>query len=291
MIVNVICWLPIMPRKLPAGLKGVEMDRFAVKDLIDLARYPVDRLDAEAGCSLVERCRAELEAEGACVLEGFLRPEAARLALAEIEGLLDQAYYCEKDHNPYLSPDDPGLPADHPRNAPQVSDLGCLPDDLFAEGSVLRRLYQWDSLRAFIAALLGVPRLYPYADPLGSLNVNVFQPGQQIGWHYDNADWAVTLMLQPAETGGVYEYVPMTREPGRENYDELAHTLGGNRARVRELAQGEGALVLFRGRYSVHRVTPVEGTRPRLVAVLSYDTQPGVMLSEHNRKLFYGRVA
>ena len=28
-----------------------------------------------------------------------------------------------------------------------------------------------------------------------------------------------------------------------------------------------------------------------LVAVLSYDTQPGVMLSEHNRRLFYGRVA
>ena len=39
----------------------------------------------------------------------------------QVEGLLGQAYYCEKDHNPYLSPDDPGLPADHPRNAPQVS--------------------------------------------------------------------------------------------------------------------------------------------------------------------------
>ncbi|MGF1608219.1 MAG: hypothetical protein ACFCUQ_02405 [Kiloniellales bacterium] len=54
---------------------------------------------------------------------------------------------------------------------------------------------------------------------------------------------------------------------------------------------GEGALVLFRGRHSLHRVTPVEGARPRLVAVLSYDSEPGVMLTEYNRKLFYGRAS
>jgi hypothetical protein len=36
-----------------------------------------------------------------------------------------------------------------------------------------------------------------------------------------------------------------------------------------------GALVLFRGRYALHRVTPVEGARPRLLAALSYDPEPG----------------
>jgi predicted 2-oxoglutarate/Fe(II)-dependent dioxygenase YbiX len=52
-----------------------------------------------------------------------------------------------------------------------------------------------------------------------------------------------------------------------------------------------GALVLFRGRYALHRVTPVEGTRPRLLAALSYDPEPGRTLTEHTRKIFYGRVA
>ena len=56
------------------------------------------------------------------------------------------------------------------------------------------------------------------------------------------------------------------------------------------LDMGVGALVLFRGRYTLHRVTPVEGHSPRLTAVLSYDTAPGVMLTEHNRRLFYGRT-
>ena len=42
---------------------------------------------------------------------------------------------------------------------------------------------------------------------------------------------------------------------------------------------------------ALHRVTPVEGRVPRLLAVLSYDTAPDKMLTEHTRALFYGRVA
>jgi hypothetical protein len=259
--------------------------------LVDLARYPITDLDSDAGRALVAARRDELARNGACVLDGFLTAEAAAAVLAELSGLLGDAFYCEKNHNPYLAPDDERFAPDHPRNRPQVSDLGALADDQVPVGSALRRLYGWDALRGFIAALLGVPRLHPYADPLGSLNVNVFQPGQQLGWHYDNADWAITLMLQPAEAGGVYEYLPWIRRPDDENYDAVARVLDGDRDGVKVLRQGVGALVLFRGRRAIHRVTPVEGARPRLVAVLSYDTEPGVMLNEHNRRLFYGRVA
>ncbi len=265
---------------------GLEPTQF-----VDLKRYPIHDLEAAAGRKLVAFGRDQLARNGACVLEDFLLPEAVGAARAETEGLLGEAFYCEKNHNPYLEPNDPAFPADHPRNLAQVSDLGALPDDLFGGGSVLRSLYRWDKLQAFLAALLEVPRLHPYADPLASLNVNVFRPGQQLGWHFDNADWAVTLMLQPATDGGVYEYLPWIRSPERENYEAVARVLAGQWDGVRRLAMGEGALVLFRGRYSLHRVTPVEGARPRLVAVLSYDTEPGVMLTEHNRRLFYGRVA
>jgi hypothetical protein len=263
----------------------------APEQLIDGTRYPITELETPVGRALVARCRSRLEHAGACVLEDFLLPAAAARARAELEGLLDGAYYCQKDHNPYLAPDDPAHPGDHPRNRPQVSDVGCLADDQIPAGSVLRQLYLWDQLRAFLAALLGVERLYPYADPLGSLNLNVFQPGQQLGWHFDNADWAITLMLQPAEAGGVYEYLPWTRAAEDENYETVGRVLDGERDGVRELAMGVGALVLFRGRRSLHRVTPCQGTQPRLLAVLSYDTQPGVKLTEHNRLLFYGRTS
>ena len=51
-----------------------------------------------------------------------------------------------------------------------------------------------------------------------------------------------------------------------------------------------GSLVLFQGRYSLHRVKPIHGERSRWLALLGYDTKPGVMSSDHLRMMRYGRV-
>ena len=263
-----------------------ELDR-----LVDLDRYPIAAHEEPRRDELIGQCRNQLIQNGSCVLEGFVRTAAVEAILCDVKPRLADAYYCTNRHNPYLVTSDAAFPIDHPRNREQISDLGCLADDQINDDSPLRALYRAGPLRAFIAAILGVQRLYPYADPLGSLNVNVFRPGQQLGWHFDNADYAVTVMLQPSEEGGVYEYMPGARQPNDERYDAIAEVLDGDRQPVRQLAMGPGALVLFRGRYALHRVTPVEGRTPRLIAVLSYDTEPGVMLTEFNRRLFYGRVA
>jgi alkylated DNA repair dioxygenase AlkB len=261
------------------------------EDLIDLARYPLHEAEGAGYLGLLRAAQGRLAEDGALVLPGFVTPAAVAAMVREAEALLPRAYYCAQDHNPYLVADDPDLPPAHPRNRPQTSDKGCIAHDLFAEDSALRALYDWPPLRAFIAAVQGVARLYPYEDPLASLNLNVFAPGQQLGWHFDNADFVTTLMLRPAEAGGVYEYAPGLRNPEDANYDAVARVLDGERAGVRVLDMDPGALVLFRGRYALHRVTPVEGTRPRLLAILSYDPEPGKMLTEHTRALFYGRVA
>ena len=49
--------------------------------------------------------------------------------------------------------------------------------------------------------------------------------------------------------------------------------------------------MVFRGRRSLHRVTPVAGAEPRIVAVFSYDPEPGQRLTAHTQELFYGRSA
>ena len=58
----------------------------------------------------------------------------------------------------------------------------------------------------------------------------------------------------------------------------------------KELDITEGTLALFRGRSSLHRVTPVVGKRNRIQTVLAYNTEPDVALSEQARQTFYGRV-
>jgi len=50
------------------------------------------------------------------------------------------------------------------------------------------------------------------------------------------------------------------------------------------------ALVLFRGRNSIHRVTPTQGEVTRMLAVLAYNSEPGIALSESARLTFYGRT-
>ncbi|WP_446676408.1 HalD/BesD family halogenase, partial [Pantoea eucalypti] len=59
---------------------------------------------------------------------------------------------------------------------------------------------------------------------------------------------------------------------------------------VNELEIDAGDLVLFRGRNSLHRVTPTEGEVTRMLAVLAYNTQPDIALSETARMTFYGKL-
>ena len=54
-------------------------------------------------------------------------------------------------------------------------------------------------------------------------------------------------------------------------------------------AHEPGDLMLFKGRYSLHRVTRVEGARPRFVAFLSYALMPDYIGSPRRVQQVYGR--
>lgn len=259
--------------------------------LIDLARYPVSDLARPEARALLESCRADLSRTGACVLEGFVPAGTLETMTAEVGPHLGQAFYREKTHNPYLVADDPAYPPEHPRNRRLTTNSATLAQDLIPRGCALDRLYRSAPLRAFIARVLGFEALHPYADPLAGLNVLVYEPGSQTAWHFDNANFVVTLLLRPAESGGVYQYAPFIRGTGPDEFERVGAILGGNRGGVLELQQGPGALVLFQGRNTLHRVTSVGGAAPRLVGVFSYDPEPGRMLAEHTRRTFYGRAA
>jgi hypothetical protein len=260
-----------------------------IEHQFDLANHPIAELDTPPGGALVDRCRMRLRAQGAYVLEGFLRQEALATILDELQGVLGNAFYKPKTHNPYLAPDDGKFSAQHPRNRQQLTDSATLAYDFIASDSLLERIYRWPPLREFIARTLGFDELHPYADALAAANVLVYPPGTKTGWHFDNAHFVVTLMLRQAQRGGVYEYVPFIRGPDDDNYPAIEAILDGATALVQTLEQSAGDLVVFQGRYTLHRVTEVCGIEPRLIAVLSYDMKPGTTLTPHTRKIFYGR--
>jgi len=253
--------------------------------IIDTKEYPL----GDAGFRV--RCRATLDQKGALVMPGFLSADAIKAIAAEGELGRPHAYFCNNHHNVYLTPPDPNFPPDHPRNRQILSSKGCIPDDIIAAGSPLRTLYDSGEFRGFLCEVLGEAALYEYADPLSSINLHYADTGLELGWHFDNSSFAITLMIQEPEAGGDFEYVSGLRDAdsGEMNYDGVAEVLDG-KVEPETLNMKAGALVLFRGRNALHRVAPVEGDTTRMLVVLAYNFEPNIALSESARMTFFGRL-
>jgi hypothetical protein len=191
----------------------------------------------------------------------------------------------------YLDLPDESFPVDHPRQWLGNYSVGAVAYDLFSADSPIRQLYEWDELREFVAAILGHDAIYPYADPLGALNLAVMGDGDELQWHFDQTDFVVSLALQDAEAGGDFEVAPFIRAADDERYDDVKRVLDGDGSNVVTLPMTPGTLLVFAGRHSLHRVTPIKGDTPRLVALFGYDTSPGTMSSELLKLVRYGRVA
>jgi hypothetical protein len=263
----------------------------SLPQIVDLDRYPIDRLDEPEGRRLVERARAALHAVGACDLPAFLRPEATAAAVESALSLHGEAFRTDQTHDIEFSGLPPeSLARDDPRRVRIRSAKEGTAFDEIPEDSPVRRLYESDELLRFVAAALELEPLFRSDDPLGALNYMYYLPGDELGWHFDNADFVVTLMLQAPEAGGAFEFAPMLRSAGDRNDDGVRSLLAGDRDLIRTMSGAAGTLALFRGHWSPHRVTPVEGALMRVNAVLSYAGAPGHRLGDETYRLFYGRV-
>lgn len=265
--------------------------RYDPVNLVNLAQYPITEPNSAAFQQLVKDCRQQIVSHGSCLLPAFLTAAGVAAAADEARASADNAYFCASTHNVYLLPDDPVYPADHPRRRRLPTDVGSAAYDQLPAGGALRTIYEWESVAEFIGAVLDRKPLYRFADPLGALSINVFRKGGRHAWHFDESEFTTTIMLQKSERGGDFEYVPGLREqPGNEDFAPVARVLDGDKSNVRPLALEPGTLSLFGGQRLMHQVTPVEGDRPRLVAVLCFAGEPGTVNSDAVRRLFWGRT-
>ncbi len=265
-------------------------------DLIDVERYPIHDPVAVAG--LAGDMRTELDQHGALVLPNFFTPSMVADVLDQSLPRLDEAYFTvDQTHNVYLTSPDPELGDSHIFNHQIVSTKGCLAHDQVDVDSPLHVVYDSPEFRRFLCLVLGIDAIYPYADAVSGINVHFHLEGQELGWHFDNSSFAITALMQAPEAGGVFEYVPDLRDAdnGDHNFDGVdavvrGGSLGGGTPNVQSLEIEPGALVLFRGRNSMHRVTQSQGETPRVLVVFAYNTEPGIGLSEEAKQTFYGRT-
>ena len=252
---------------------------------IDTTAHPIE----EPGYAHAIRDR--LVRDGIVILRAFVEPSSIARIASESSGREHEAFFTSLTHNVYLTPPDPRFPADHVFNRQVSSSKGCLADDQVELDSPLRDIYDDPDFRAFLCAVLEIEHLHPYADSLSSINVHFHQDGQELGWHFDNSEFAVTLLVQAPLTGGRFEYVPELRdaESGEFGFEAVEAALDGH-GDVHSIEIEPGDLVVFRGRNSLHRVTPSGGDRTRMLVVFAYNTEPGISLSDSAKETFYGRL-
>jgi hypothetical protein len=144
----------------------------------------------------------------------------------------------------------------------------------------------------FIGEILERLPLYRFADPLlGALNLTMMREGDCQGWHYDSTDFVVSLAIQASRGGGLFECAPRIRSGEDENYGAVAGVLQGTDRRcVQVFPMVPGTLMVIQGRHSLHRVTAVQGSVPRYVGLLAYDTKPRTDSSPLLKQVRYGRT-
>jgi hypothetical protein len=241
--------------------------------------------------SFAAEARKQMTAKGACEIPGFIHPEALPAFVEDARRIAPLAHRHGGLGTVYLGFPDESFPLDHPQQWLGQYDLGAVAYDLFPADSPIRRLYEWPEFTRFVAAILGLDEIFPFADPLGALNLAVMIDGDQLQWHFDGTDFVVSLAIQDADAGGDFEVAPQVRTSDDEHYDGVADVLAGKRDGLITQPMNPGTLLVFAGRYSLHRVSPIEGSTPRLVALLGYDTKPGTMSSDLLKEVRYGRIA
>ncbi len=257
-----------------------------LRNIIDFQRHPIDDFNSYA-----RHCRSELQKNSMLVLNNFLTKEALVKLQHEAQELHDKAFYCSQNHNILLTKKNTQLDDSHPCNIEIISDKGCVPHDLIPHDSHLRTIYTSAVFQSFIQSVLSLDKIHPYADTLSSINYNYYEKNQQLGWHFDNASFAITLMIQRPIAGGNFQYVVDARNMGENTIDiQLIDSVLQNKHPAEELRGEEGTLVLFYGRNYLHRVLPVTSKKNRILATLNYNLEKNIELSENARLTFFGRL-
>jgi hypothetical protein len=256
---------------------------------IDRSRFPIDSSGPRYS-ALISQLQAELEEGGCAVLKGFVRPERIADLVAECDRVAQYGYRNFNRTNAYFTQDHPELPASHPLRRFYDRSNAFVPADNLGADSIIRAIYEWPAFAPFIQAALGESRFYRYADPLADVIVNLAEAGGGFPWHFDTNNYTVTLAIQNADSGGDFQYSPRLRTATDENYAGVEAVLDGDPKLIRTLVLEPGDLQIFKGRYSLHRVMPLTGSRVRYVAIFSFVAEPGMVGSPERTRQLYGRV-
>jgi len=268
------------------------VDARVVERVVDTARYPLTEPGSAGWKHAVSRVRDELRDAGCSVLSDFVRASVVEELRLECAAIAPAAYYEVQTVNVYNTTPDPTMPADHPARTSMQRGNAFVSRDNIPGDTIVHQLYTSSPFRRFIAACVELPEIHELSDPLAGLCLNIVAPGRSHPWHFDTNEFAVSMLTQAPPAGGLFEYCPDIRSAREENLDDVRAVLAGSGEHlVRRLSLRPGDLQLFKGRYSLHRVSPVRGDTARHTAIFAYSQRAGVVGTAARTRQLFGRVS
>ena len=209
-----------------------------IENIIDLKRYPLDRLTGKEGQKLVNQCQQALDESGLFNLDGFLLTDAVKQAVENsADQLANHSFTHEREHNIYFLPRVEGLMENHPvlKQFKTVNHTVC--SDQIRD-NVLIELYEWPPFAAFLAAVMKIPQLHQMEDEISRLNVMGYSAGEALNWHFDRSEFTTTLLLQAPDEGGEFQYRTDLRTDTDPNYNGIGAFLAGDQSDATTLPPG-----------------------------------------------------
>ena len=261
-----------------------------LENIVNLNEYPINQTNSDEYKRLIDKNKKLLDQDGCCVLPNFIKTQSLSKMKEEVERNLNKIHWTKDSHNPYFTKDDPELSKDHPKRIFTFRESGYLNSDDLETNSDLDTLYESEEMLKFVSDSLGVYPLYKWADPLGKNPYSVMHEDHYFPWHFDGNEFTLSILIQKAEKGGLFEYSPDLRNENNENFDEVTKVLRGDRKTVKSLDLKPGDLQIFKGRFSMHRVTKVEGKTSRYIALPTYVKDPYRVNKPEHSKQVYGKA-
>jgi hypothetical protein len=272
--------------------------------MINYSEYPIDAASTSEYAAMIKICKEQLRVQGFVSLKNFLDSRCVSSLVSSILDLeqLGVGFYSTERHNVFLednakesSSTDQDAKSLHPRHIQlKSSKLLINANDLVRKAPELDILFQSTAFLHFIRDVLQL-NLYPSSDEYGKYYANIFNKGDGLNFHFDRSEFSISLILQPADDGGRFQFVPNSREIV-EGWSEMplntkdlrsAIAASSSKYTLEEPDLAAGDLYLFRGQNSLHRVSEItKGTR--INVILTFNTEPDVMLNNYTLQKFFG---
>jgi len=198
-------------------------DEYCFEDIVDIERYPILDLNSSSGKALLLQCKEEFDRTGSLTLKGFIREDMITKMYKEIKPLITVAHRRLELVNPFgilvkdfvdkeVERTGKPLPPDHALNHLLAQDVNAVANDQIPTECMVNIVYKSEVFQAFIAAIVGAPKLFIYGDEFQRLNLMYIKDGGSRGWHFDNSDFVVVqftsfLYLPPNSHTYIFVYI------------------------------------------------------------------------------------